>query len=107
MPSCGQINELINNCTYELTTLNGIYGGKFTGKNGGTIFLPAAGYKSSSVRSEGDGWYWSSQQSSEYPHVVYRWNFNSNISRVTYEGGRRFNGLSVRPVSSGNSTPSM
>ena len=43
-PSLDQINELLNNTTSEWTTLNGIEGTRFTGGNGGTIFLPAAGY---------------------------------------------------------------
>ena len=45
MPSLTQIEELLNknNCTSTWTTQNGVDGRKFTGKNGGTIFLPAAG----------------------------------------------------------------
>lgn len=61
-PSLEQIKELIYNCTYQWKTQNGVNGGKFTGPNGGTIFLPAAG-----VRWNGElydvgswGFYWSS-----------------------------------------------
>lgn len=39
-----QIEELLNNTTSVWTTQNGVEGRKFTGPNGGTIFLPAAGY---------------------------------------------------------------
>lgn len=42
-PSLDQIKELVNKCSYSWTTLNGVRGGRFTGPNGGTIFLPAAG----------------------------------------------------------------
>ena len=42
-PSLEQIKALVNNCSYTWTTQNGVNGGKFTGPNGGTIFLPAAG----------------------------------------------------------------
>ena len=41
MPSQSQIKELVENCTHEWTTLNGVNGRNFTGTNGGTIFLPA------------------------------------------------------------------
>lgn len=44
-PSMEQIRVLVNNCRYTWTTQNGVTGGKFTGPNGGTIFLPAAGFR--------------------------------------------------------------
>ncbi len=63
MPTSDNINELLDNCTTELTTFNGVNGIKFTNEiNGSSIFLPAAG-----VRSKGEfngagekGYYWSS-----------------------------------------------
>ena len=44
MPSIMQCQELLDNCTSEWTTQNGVKGRKFTGPNGGTIFIPATGY---------------------------------------------------------------
>lgn len=44
-PTLVQIKELLNNCRSEWTTMNGVNGRKFIGPNGGTIFLPAAGYR--------------------------------------------------------------
>ncbi len=44
MPTRKQCRELLDNCTSEWTTQNDVKGRKFTGPNGGTIFLPAAGY---------------------------------------------------------------
>lgn len=44
-PTKEQMKELIFNCSYVWTTQNGVKGGKFIGPNGGTIFLPAAGYR--------------------------------------------------------------
>ena len=44
MPSLEQMNELLDNCSSEWTTLNGINGYKFTATNGGSVFLPAAGH---------------------------------------------------------------
>ena len=44
VPSPEDFRELCNNCKSEWTTKNGIPGRTFTGKNGNSIFLPAAGY---------------------------------------------------------------
>lgn len=60
MPSHEQCLELTNNCTYEWTTMNGVNGGKFTGLNGGFIFLPAAGYQNGIYDDGSKGYYWSS-----------------------------------------------
>ena len=100
MPSADQQEELISNCTYEWTTVNGVKGGKFTSKkNGASIFLPAAGYRWRGYLSHAgsDSYYWSSSQypsSADYAFYLYfdwgnaRWNF-------IY----RYYGHTVRPVS--------
>jgi hypothetical protein len=61
-PTLEQIKALVNNCSYTWTTQNGVNGGKFTGPNGGTIFLPAAGdVWDGELRYVGSwGYYWSS-----------------------------------------------
>lgn len=46
VPSTDNFSELINSCTSEWTTENGVNGRKVTGTNGNSIFLPAAGYNS-------------------------------------------------------------
>ena len=43
IPSDTEINELIDECEWTWTTLNGIVGYEVKGTNGNTIFLPAAG----------------------------------------------------------------
>lgn len=100
-PTLDQIQELLNNCTSVWTRLNGVNGREFTGPNGGTIFLPAAG-----VRFEGEfynvgsyGLYWSSTPyDSDY---AYGLGFHSSNAYWTdYWGnlwGRDYE-LSVRPV---------
>ena len=108
MPSYDQQVELIKNCTYEWTTLNGVNGGKFTSKkNGGTIFLPAAGHRwRDSLRLAGShGYYWSSTQrpSNSYyaynPYYAYNLYFNSGGAYWSYGGDSRNVGRPVRPVS--------
>ena len=44
MPSKEEIDELVDNCTWEWTEVNGVKGQLITGPNGNTMFLPAAGY---------------------------------------------------------------
>ena len=44
MPTYKDYVELKNNCTWTWTTQNGVSGKLATGKNGNSIFLPAAGY---------------------------------------------------------------
>lgn len=43
IPSITQIIELLDNATSKWTSENGVFGRKYTGPNGGTVFLPAAG----------------------------------------------------------------
>ena len=67
-PTFDQIQELVNNCKYEWTKQNDVRGGKFTGPNGGTIFLPAAGwvYEGFPAANVGShGYYWSSTPNGE------------------------------------------
>ena len=46
MPTEEESQELIDNCDWEWTTLNGVEGSKVTSrKNGNSIFLPAAGWR--------------------------------------------------------------
>ena len=95
MPAKEQYKELIDNCTSEWTQQNGIYGRKFIGPNGATIFLPAAGGVSSYVGSR--GYYRSSTPYGEnYAYELY---FNSGDAR--WSNNLRYSGLSVRPVYTG------
>ena len=100
MPSFDQNEELINNCTSEYTTLNGVNGRKFVGPNGGSIFLPAAGFRSgANFSGVGDkGYYWSSTQHKTNPVCAYLLDFGSG-SMNWNNSGRFCGGPSVRPVS--------
>ena len=99
MPTFDQIKELLDNCSSEWTQLNGVNGRKFTGSNGNSIFLPAAGYRWSDLRDEGsDGEYWSRSLHTSHSYNAYRLNFDSgHADWDSYV--RRFGGLTVRPVS--------
>ena len=98
MPSKAQFDELINNCTYEWTTVNGVNGSKFTSKtNGGSIFLPAAGYRNDSdIKGASSGYYWSSTQHPSNSYLAYLLNVFSS-GTYTSSSFRNY-GQSVRPV---------
>ena len=101
MPSYDQNKELIENCNHEWTTMNGVNGRKFTSKkNGGTIFLPAAGYRwRDFLGSAGSyGYYWSSTQHPSSSDNAYSLYFYSGGADWGYSN--RDIGRSVRPVSS-------
>lgn len=49
LPTIAEYEELVNKCTWEWTKQNGTNGYKVTGRNGQSIFLPAAGYRYNSM----------------------------------------------------------
>lgn len=98
MPTRSEIEELMNDCTWEYELRNGIGGRKVTGPNGNSIFLPCAGYIEDAKIHEQNyyGYYWSSSIDAEYPYSAYMINFLSSSNTVyTYE---RYYGYPIRPV---------
>ena len=98
MPTDAEMRELINNCTWTLTTQNGVRGYKVTSNtNGNSIFLPVAGYRDgSSLSGAGTlGCYWSSSPSDKYNAKRLSLNTSSPTTNYNYE---RNYGYSVRPV---------
>ena len=98
MPTLDDIKELLDNCTSEWTTFNGVNGRRFTGPNGNSIFLPAAGYRSFGYLNlaGSDGDYWSSTQNPDYSTNAYGLYFNSGYA--DWLNDYRDYGHGVRPV---------
>lgn len=98
MPTFAEIKELINDCTWEWTSVNGVNGRLVTGPNGNSIFLPAAGYRSgSSLYDAGSyGDYWSATPYSD-SLLAYYLDFGSD--GYDCYGSFRNYGFAVRPVS--------
>ncbi|MBQ6062770.1 MAG: serine/threonine protein kinase, partial [Prevotella sp.] len=98
MPSHAQQVELLNYCTSTWTTENGVYGRRFTGSNGGSIFMPAAGGRWNGDLNSAGSWgdYWSSTQNPSYSTDAYYLYFSSGSAGWSY--GYRDGGQSVRPV---------
>ncbi len=98
MPTKAQQDELIEYCTWTLTTLNSVNGLLVVASNGNSIFLPAAGYRIDSGLYRDGSWgeYWSSSLFSGSPNSVGYFSFDSNS--VHWYDGERYLGYSVRPV---------
>lgn len=102
MPTEAEWMELVENCSWTWTTINGINGYQVKSKKPGYtenwIFLPAAGCryggKLNYVGSNGN--YWSSSLYTDDSSLAYRVSFYS--SSVGRYDGRRYYGRSVRPV---------
>ena len=98
MPTLDQIKELKDKCKHEWTTQNGVEGRKFTGPNGASIFLPAAGYRNGAGLNDSGtyGYYWSGTQNASFEYYAYYLYFSSDNANTFY--GDRSYGRSVRPV---------
>lgn len=101
MPNENQCKELIYECEWSWTDVNGVKGYKVVGKNGNSIFLPASGLKGSSdvVNNDKIGGFWSStlcvapETVGDFAMIV---GFYSE-SHTVEKGGRGY-GRSVRAV---------
>lgn len=98
MPTNDEQRELIEECELSWTEVNGVYGAKFTGKNGNSVFFPAAGlrYGSDVYGVDTYGSYWSSScdEDEDSAPLLY-------ISIKIYQAEKsRYYGFPVRAVRS-------
>jgi hypothetical protein len=100
MPTKEEWQELNNYCTSVWTTQNGVNGRRFTGPNGNTLFLPAAGRRwHDGLGYAGDyGCFWSSSLHTGYPDGAWSFDFGSGGTYVY--SSNRYDGRSVRAVRS-------
>ena len=101
MPTKAELQELIDYTTNEwITNYNGtgVNGRKFTGSNGNSIFIPAAGiYSDGEVYDVGDyGDVWSSSLNASKPNLAGYFAFSSGNCYMDYY--YRYLGRSVRGV---------
>ena len=101
MPTAEELLELIDNCAWMWTTLNGVNGCRLTSKiNGNTIFFPAAGdfYLGTEIYNVGlHGGYWTSTIRDNLNSSAYGLIFaNTAFIKRDYS---RFDGHCVRAVS--------
>lgn len=97
MPTVEEWNELATNCTWTSATVKGVNGCLITGKNGNTLFLPAAGYRDgASLYDADEAYYWTSSLDVNSPDDAWFFYFgDGHRSRYDYY---RSMGRSVRPV---------
>ncbi len=97
-PTEAQVQELISNTTHQFVEIDGVAGYRFTAKNGNSIFLPAAGYRTGdTVTGEGiQGLYCIGSVNSvngDYANTI---NFTAN--GVSKGVSQRHIGLALRTV---------
>ena len=97
MPTTEQQRELYEKCSSDWTTVNGVNGLLFTGPNGNTLFLPAAGYRNEEFLRSAGSWTlnWSRTLYSDEPSYAYDLDVDSWT--VSW-GSNRYFGYTVRAV---------
>jgi hypothetical protein len=98
MPTLAECKELVSQCTWAWTTINGVNGHQITGPNGNSIFLPATGAITKlGLQNEGSsGYYWINSISSTNPY-----NANDIFNLLNSYGINAFSryiGRVIRPV---------
>ena len=100
MPTVGEFQELLVNCTWEWCVQGGVNGHRVTGPNGNKIFLPAAGSRDGKVLNYESycAFYWSTTPNNLNDAFSLGYE-NANVN-IYY--GLRYFGEPVRPVFGGN-----
>ena len=96
MPTQAEIQELMECCEWEWTSVNGVYGYEVSG-NGNSIFLPAAGYRSGTSLDTAAGCYGTFWSSTPYNGSNAKY-FYFYSSRHYESVCNRSYGRTVRPV---------
>lgn len=105
MPTIAEFEELFTLCTKEWTEVEGVFGYKFTGPNGNSIFLPAAGSRTEgTIEGVGvEGYYLSGSINASDKRFAMSYHFNSatNLRATTPV----YQALAIRPVSTAKNVP--
>lgn len=104
IPTLEEIKELMYECAWSWTRVQGVYGYRVTGPSGNSIFLPAAGDRNGDEYEERgvSGYYWcgtSAYDAEEEPyglwaHIIF---FSDGEAGDLYYAERSW-GFSIRPV---------
>ncbi|MBR4301468.1 MAG: hypothetical protein IKT84_06075 [Bacteroidales bacterium] len=99
MPTKEEMLELINGCNWTWTTQNGTRGYKVIGRNGNSIFLPAAGgYDATTLGSRDKRcFYWTSTPESGLDHFA--WVLCTTVNNIKIDWTTPYYGFPIRPVS--------
>ena len=99
IPTKDEMEELVNECKWTWERLNGQLGWKVTGKNGKSIFLPAAGaYSSYRIAGVNElGRYWTSTRDNSN-YSAFNLRFKDGRESIVVVDDTRFYGRPVRAV---------
>ena len=100
LPSREEIEEIVAECTWEWTSVDGMNGCKITGPNGNHIFVPAAGcYIGAELKMLGqNGMYHSYKMCGDYVNFSYGFHFGEGSDNYQLDWLYRAYGRSIRPV---------
>lgn len=97
LPQMHEIKELLNNCEWEWTAIDGINGYKVIGANENYIFLPVTGeFVVDEEKSTRTGCYWTGIASSDRNEA--KCLFFNQDEKSAKEDGQRWHGMAIRPV---------
>ena len=100
MPTRYELEELVDICTHETTSQNGVNGVLFTGPNGNKIFFPAT-FDSEFTGTIEIGLYWSNTLPTNDPKYAFEFEFYldpDDFNIYVSEDYERYYRLSIRPV---------
>ena len=99
MPTWAELDELITQCLWTWTSINGVNGYNVTGNNGNSIFLPsAAGRDHVELYYTGfSSFYWSSSLDPDHPDCAFGVYFFKDNTVSQFED-RRCYGHTIRPI---------
>lgn len=107
IPNYTEMRMLTDSCTWKWMSVNGTNGYKVTGKNGNSIFIPAAGYRSGTNTNSylSGGYYRTSSLVGNGEKRNWYLFFNNNSKSIpTGSTGEPTLGMSIRPVISSSMT---
>lgn len=108
IPTKQQFEELISECSWTLTTVDGVRGWNVVGKSGKNIFLPGAGTieEGNLIGDGGLGYYWSScmETFTSEPTFASDYGFllSFGIDGYFVVSKQRYTGCTIRPVINAN-----
>lgn len=93
MPTARECLELVSQCNWEWTQIDGVNGYKVRGPNGNSIFLPAAGYYNDDANEYVLNWAGSDGSSVTDANCLYGNSFTHSCNSRS-----KYFGLTIRPV---------
>lgn len=99
MPTKEEMQELIDNCTWDWVQIKGVNGYKVTGQNGNSIFLPSTGYHHDIFFNSNQSKYHTgaSQRNDAAWHLDFD---NTSYYIQSWMTAYKYYGLTIRPVTS-------